>query len=83
MKLGKNRSPWSPMIRDDALLVVFKGPVAWTGKRPETGPNRTDLDRTAVAVAPPFWMDEPPATGPVKPVATASRYSFKIPSKRT
>ena len=46
--------------------VMFKGPVAWTGKRPETGPNRTDLDRTAVAVAPPFRMDEPPATGPVK-----------------
>ena len=66
MKLGKNRSPWSPMIRDDALLVVFKGPVAWTGKRPETGPKRTDLDRTAVVVAPPFRMDEPPATGPVK-----------------
>ena len=38
--------------------VVFKGPVVWTGKRPETGPNRTDLDRTAVAVAPPFRMDE-------------------------
>ena len=34
--------------------VVFKGPVAWTGKRPETGPNRTDLDWTAVAVALPF-----------------------------
>ena len=46
--------------------LVFKGPVAWTGKRPETGPNQTDLDRTAVAVAPPFRMDEPPATGPVK-----------------
>ena len=46
--------------------VVFKGPVVWTGKRPETGPNRTDLDRTTVAVAPPFRMDEPPATGPVK-----------------
>ena len=43
--------------------LVFKGPVAWTGKGPETGPNRTDLDRTAVAVAPPFRMDEPPATG--------------------
>ena len=47
-------------------LIVFKGPVAWTGKRPETGPNQTNLDRTAVAVAPPFRMDEPPATGPVK-----------------
>ena len=46
--------------------LVFKGPVVWTGKRPETGPNRTDLDPTAVAVAPPFRMDEPPATGPVK-----------------
>ena len=43
------------------MEIVFKGPVAWTGKRPETGPNRT-----AVAVAPPFRMDEPPATGPVK-----------------
>ena len=51
---------------------MFKGPVAWTGKRPETGPNWINLDWTAVAVAPPFWMDKP-----VKPVATASRYSFK------
>ena len=52
------------------MLLVFKGPVAWTGKRPETGPNQT-----AVAVALPFWMDEP--------LATALRYPFKIPSKRT
>ena len=37
-----------------SLEVVFKGPIAWTGKRPETGPNQTDLDRTAVAVALPF-----------------------------
>ena len=25
---------------------MFKGLVAWTGKRPETGPNQTDLDQT-------------------------------------
>ena len=40
--------------RGNQPQIVFKGPVAWTRKRPETGPNRTDLDRTAVAVAPPF-----------------------------
>ena len=32
-----------------SLEVVFKGPVVWTGKRPETGPNQT-----TVAVALPF-----------------------------
>ena len=53
--------------------VVFKGPVAWTGKRPETGPNRTDLDRTAVAVAPPFRMDEPPRDTPSKYLQNAPK----------
>ena len=60
---------------------MFKGLVAWTGKRPETGPNQTDLDWTAVAVAVavalPFsdvQMDELPATG-------CNR--FKIPLQNT
>ena len=62
------RAPAPTFVKQISIqtYLVFKGPVAWTGKRPETGPNRTDLDRTAVAVAPPFRMDEPPATGPVK-----------------
>ena len=60
-----NQPVWAKITWNHALRqIVFKGPVVWTGKRPETGPNQTDLDRTAVA--PPFWMDEPPATGPVK-----------------
>ena len=33
------------------LAIVFKGLVAWTGKRPATGPNPTECNRTLVAVA--------------------------------
>ena len=62
---------WNHALRQ----IVFKGPVAWTGKRPETGPR--------LQLPPLFgWMNclQPDQ---LKPVATASRYSFKIPSKCT
>ena len=32
-------------------MLVFEGPVAWTEKMTETGPNATECNRTAVAVA--------------------------------
>ena len=63
--------------------IVFKGPVAWTVKRPETGPNWTDLDRTAGCDCAHFQMDEMFATRPFELVATFLRYDLKIPSKCT
>ena len=50
--------------------LVFKSPVAWTGKKTGTGLDGTDLDRTVGCGCAPFRMDEPHTTEPVEPIAT-------------
>ena len=48
----------------ELLSLVFKGPVAWTRKRLETGPNQTYLDQTTSCCCTPFQRDEMLTTKP-------------------
>jgi hypothetical protein len=48
-----------------AASLVFKGPVHATAKRPESGPDRTDLGPDRGCRLRAFWMTQPLATEPV------------------
>ena len=42
-RVGNEKEAW----KYDATYLVSGSPVAWTGKKPETGLNPTDCNRTA------------------------------------